>query len=65
MSELEETDELNKNTELQSCPHGLLGYAWMLTLFVFDVLAFDVKEEVYAPFIQPVCSPYDSSFPWF
>lgn len=25
MSELEETDELNKNTELQSCPHGLLG----------------------------------------
>lgn len=25
MSELEETDELNKNTERQSSPHGLLG----------------------------------------
>ena len=35
----------------------------MLTLPVFDVLTFDVKEEVYAPYIQPVCSPYDSSFP--
>lgn len=25
MSELEETDELNKYTERQSSPHGLLG----------------------------------------
>lgn len=37
----------------------------MLPLFRFDVLTFDVKEEVYAPFILPVCSPYDSPGPWF
>lgn len=62
MSELEETDELNKKTERQSSPHGLLAKRGCC---LFVVLTFDVKEEVYATFIQPFRSPYDSPCPWF
>lgn len=36
----------------------------MLPALEFDALTFDAKEEVYVPFILPVCSSHDSPYPW-